>query len=85
MRVKKVFENEIDGRKIRIKLLDKTIRPFGFGVTWMLHKEHNLYEVLLLNYNSVGYCIRIDKEILKEFGLYLQSCCEYMLAHGEPI
>ena len=81
----KVFEIEREEEKIRIKLLDRSIRPFGYGVTWLLHKEHKLFELLLWNYNNKGYCIRLDKEKLKEFGIYLNNCCEYMLQHGEPI
>ena len=39
----------------------------------------------MVNCDGIGYRFNLNKKRLKEFGEYLNSCCEYMLAHGDPI
>ena len=87
------FERE-DGE--RIPLLDKCIYPFGMGTNWTItkhkylsnwddEKEDIYYKFILFDYFDKGYRFRINKENMKAFGEYLLGCCEYMLAHGDPI
>lgn len=87
------FERE-DGK--RIPLLDKKVFPFGMGTEWTISKrtytsnwndkkEDVYYKFTLFNYFDKGYRFRIDQENMKVFGEYLLGCCEYMLAHGNPI
>lgn len=80
------------GEKYTIKLLDNEVYPFGSGVTWNISeyrgsggKEGKLYRVLLWDYDDTGFRFDINRDKLKEFGIYLNECCEYMLAHGCPI
>ena len=69
-----------------IELLGKEVRPFGYGVSWTVNEtEDGLYEIVLWKHNQVGYKFYLGRRELKEFGEYLQECCEYMLAHGDPI
>ena len=78
---------DFEGEKITRKLLDKEIRPFGYGVTWIIRKRNSkkFYNVELWDNNEKGYRIILTKDELKNFGLYLRDCCEYMLKNGEPI
>ena len=87
------YERE-DGE--RIPLLDKKVFPFGMGTEWTIskrtyvsnwddEKEDVYYKFTLFDYFDKGYRFRIDQENMKEFGEYLLGCCEYMLAHGDPI
>ena len=70
----------------------------GMGVGWTIHKFDNhknnkefgipfqvYYQFTLYNWNDVGFRFVIKEEQIEQFGKYLESCCEYMLAHGEPI
>ena len=74
-----------------IELFNKEIYPFGDGVSWTINKIINMwddevgYEIILWKYNHYGYRFYINKDKLKEFGEYLEECCEYMLTHGDPI
>ena len=74
-----------------IELFDNEIYPFGDGVSWTINKIINMwddevrYKISLWKYNHYGYRFYIDKDKLKDFGEYLKECCEYMLAHGNPI
>lgn len=74
------------GKDYVIKLLNNEILPCGDGVSWTINKlRGNTYEIVLWGYNEVGYRFHLNKDRLKEFGEYLNECCEYMLAHGDPI
>lgn len=74
-----------------IELFGEEIMPFGDGVSWTINKRISMcdeeirYEIVLWKYDEYGYRFRIKKDKLKEFGEYLEKCCEYMLAHGDPI
>ena len=69
-----------------IELLDNNIYPTGMGVSWTIREcKNGNYQVEMFNYSEVGYRFFLTKEKLKEFGEYLNECCEYMLAHGDPI
>lgn len=45
---------------------------------------HN-FEFLLKRNDGVSYIFELSPEKTKEFGQFLQKCCDYMLEHGEPI
>ena len=84
-----VFKRD-DG--IEIQLLDKCILPFGMGTNWTISKikntyylKHTYYEFTLFDYFDRGFRFSIKEKDMKSFGEYLLGCCEYMLAHGEPI
>lgn len=87
------FERE-DGE--RIPLLDKEIFPFGCGVEWSISKNswtdwedenviHTYYQFILFDWLHKGFKFNLNAEKMKSFGEYLIGCCEYMLAHGDPI
>ena len=83
---KREIAKTYDGETRTIKLLDHEILPSGYGVLWTIREAWNenfCFE--LFNWNNVGYRFFLGKERLKEFGDYLEGCCEYMLAHGDPI
>lgn len=80
----------------RIPLLDRTIYPFGMGTNWTITKHKHLsnwddekediyYKFTLFDYFDKGFKFRINEKDMKAFGEYLLGCCEYMLAHGDPI
>ena len=77
--------------KYVIKLLGEEMLPCGDGVSWTINKLHTRtqkekwYEIVLWDSNEKGYRFKLRKDKLKEFGEYLSKCCEYMLAHGDPI
>ena len=70
-----------------IELLNNEVRSIGYGVSWIINglRESNLYEISLWNHDEIGYRFCLEKDKLAEFGEYLNECCEYMLAHGDPI
>lgn len=87
------FERE-DGE--RIPLLDKAIMPFGMGTEWTISKhswtdwedrstKHTYYTFVLFDYFGKGIRFGLNSKDIKAFGEYLIGCCEYMLAHGDPI
>lgn len=83
---KKKVEVEYSNAKFTINLLDSEMIPCGDGVFWNIHKfDKNNYEFTMWNCNDVGYRFLLDRNKMKEFGEYLNECCEYMLAHGDPI
>lgn len=74
------------GKEYIIKLLNGEILPCGDGVSWTINKlKTERYEIVLWGHDEVGYRFCLKKDKLKEFGEYLNECCEYMLAHGDPI
>lgn len=92
-----VFKRE-DGEEIQ--LLNNSILPFGMGVEWTISKHvcteygwdeddediiHTYYIFILFDYNGKGYKFTLEEKNMKSFGEYLHECCEYMLAHGDPI
>jgi hypothetical protein len=81
-------------------LLDNQILPLGMGTNWTISKHtwtdigyeddeedvvHTYYNFVLFDYNDKGFRFTINEKDLKSFGEYLLGCCEYMLAHGNPI
>lgn len=85
---KKSLEIERDGRTHTIQLIGEELYPFGEGVSWIIDEkdeDSSLYAITMWNYNNTGYRFLIKRETLKQFGEYLSKCCEYMLAHGDPI
>ena len=88
-----VFKRD-DGSELQ--LLDGCILPFGMGTEWTISKKtwtdwedentkHTCYKFTLFDYFDKGFRFSIDEKDMKAFGEYLLGCCEYMLAHGEPI
>lgn len=84
---KTYYENTLlDGRTVRVPILDNEIFTFGDGVTWILRKRQNdFYEIDLFDFNDVGYRFFLSKDQLIKFGEFLNYCFEYMIVHGEPI
>ena len=70
-----------------IELLNNEIYPMGDGVSWEIKecRTPNEYEVVMWDFDNTGYRFTLEKNELKAFGEYLNECCEYMLAHGDPI
>ena len=82
---KTVFKGEHDGEEYTIKLLNNEVHPFGMGTSWTISRRNNIYEFMLFDWDNTGYRFFLEKDKLKTFGEYLSECCEYMLAHGDPI
>ena len=83
-----------------ISLLGNEILPLGMGTNWTIFKHtwtdvgceddeedvvHTYYIFVLFDYNDKGFRFSINEQDIKSFGEYLLGCCEYMLAHGDPI
>ena len=70
-----------------IKLLNTEIYEFADCTFWKIieHRVDDMYKFELFRNDDVGFRFSLDKEKAYEFGKYLQSCCDYMLAHGDPI
>lgn len=82
---KKKIEVEYADAKLTINLFNEMI-PCGDGVCWKIDKlSKDNYQLSIWNSNNVGYRFTLNKQKTKEFGEYLKECCEYMLAHGDPI
>lgn len=90
-----VYKRE-DGEEIQ--LLNKEMFPFGMGVSWTISKyirssydweegESDIiyYTFMLFDYWNKGFKFTLKEKDIKAFGKYLNSCCEYMLEHGDPI
>lgn len=82
---KTVFEGEHDGEKYTIKLLNNEVHPVGMGTSWTVSRRYDTYEFRLFDWDDMGFRFYLKKDKLKAFGEYLSECCEYMLAHGDPI
>lgn len=68
----------------------KTFTPCGDGVQWKLQKRRHPRQGLGIKFelwkrNNVGYRMFLPEERCIAFAKFLNDCCEYMLAHGEPI
>lgn len=69
-----------------VQLLDNEIYDFADCTWWTIREgSHDSYKFELFRYDDVGYRFWLPKEQAYEFGKYLDECCEYMLAHGDPI
>lgn len=69
-------------------LLNEDVYPIGYGVTWNIQKHKfipDAYKIMMWDWDNIGYRFCLNKDKLKAFGEYLQECCDYMLAHGDPI
>lgn len=76
----------VDGKEHTINLLNNEMYPSGMGVSWDVTKvSGDYYEFRMFDWNDVGFRFALKKDRLKEFGEYLQECCEHMLEHGDPI
>ena len=84
-----VFKRE-DGKEIQ--LLNQRMFPFGMGTEWTISKrtcveygKYAYYDFVLFDYGDKGFRFSLNEKDMKSFGEYLLRCCEYMLAHGDPI
>ena len=61
--------------------------PLGYGTSWLIHpsNKENMFKIEVWSSDDKGFRFWLSKEKLKQFGEYLNMCCEYMLEHGEPI
>lgn len=74
------------GENRTIQLLDNEIHPIGYGVSWDIkYLYDDLYSISMFGWDGIGYRFNLNQKKLKKFGDYLIECCEYMLAHGDPI
>ena len=82
---KKKVEVEYANAKFTINLFSE-IMPCGDGVFWKIDKlNKDGYHFSIWNSDEIGYRFYLDKDKMQKFGEYLKECCEYMLAHGDPI
>lgn len=67
----------------------ETFTPMGDGVQWKVRKDsfknQQGFAFELWDYNNMGYRMFLPEEKCIAFAKFLNDCCEYMLAHGEPI
>lgn len=90
------FERE-NGEKY--PLLNEMFRALG-GVDWMISKHvcteygyeeddediiTTFYTFMLFDSCDKGFKLTLEDKDVKSFGEYLLGCCDYMLAHGNPI
>lgn len=74
------------GETRTVQLLNNEVHPSGYGVSWDIkHLYDNVYSISMFGWDGKGYRFCLNKTKMKEFGNYLNECCEYMLAHGDPI
>ena len=92
-RIKHIVNGESQVTVIRnnteytIELFNNEVFPIGDGVSWTINEcsKKDLYQIVMYRYDDVGYRFYLEKEQLKQFGEFLNKCCEYMLVHGDPI
>lgn len=78
--------NPHSGKPCTIQLLNNEMHPMGYGVSWDIKHHHkDVYVISIFNWNDIGYRFYLTRKELKKFGDFLNKCCEYMLAHGNPI
>ena len=83
---KKQVKIDRDGAEsYTIRLLNQEIKPCGMGVFWTIRQSHKKFRFDLFDWWDKGYRFWIERDKVGEFGKFLESCCEYMLAHGVPI
>lgn len=75
----------LTGENHTVQLMNEEIDSFAMGVTWLIRQERSNYVLHLWDWQHKGYWFSLNKDKFKEFGEYLNECCEYMLAHGDPI
>lgn len=69
---------------------NKCILPFGMGTNWTIIKNTRFdlstyYTFTLFDYSNKGFRFNVEEKDIRSFGEYFLGCCEYMLAHGDPI
>lgn len=66
---------------------DTEYYPLGDGTSWLIHPstKQSMFKIEVWSSDDKGFRFWLSKEKLKQFGEYLNMCCEYMLKHGEPI
>jgi len=75
-----------NGEEYEIPLLNKEVFPMGQGVGWVINKiSEDTFGIQMWNWNDTGYRFYLKKDKLKEFGEFLEECCEHMLENGDPI
>lgn len=83
------YEVEVTHRdkSYTIKLLDTDIYTIAYCTWWKISEglSGETYRFELFNYSDVGFRFWLEKDRAYDFGIYLKECCEYMLAHGNPI
>lgn len=84
-----IFEEEFErsGKKYTTKFLDDEHIVFGDGTQWIIHQyearnKDIWYEFYLWRFDDVGYRFYLPQSRIKEFGEYLEMCCEHMLENG---
>ena len=82
---KEMVVKEVNGKKYFVELLNKEIITYGEGVFWTIKKSGRYFIFYMFSYDNIGFRFYLSKEQTKEFGEYLDYCCEYMLANGDPI
>ena len=86
---KKKVEVKYHDDTYTVKLLDTDIRTFADCLWWKISEwqkgKKGSYKFELFRYDDVGYRFWLSKEKAYKFGENLNECCEYMLAHGDPI
>lgn len=85
-RVERVERKDDTGENYRINVLNNECFPMGMGVSWMIRKTRDgSYVFEVWNFSNNGFRFVLPFEKVKEFGEYLQMCCDYMLEHSKPI
>jgi len=83
---RETYTRMYNGESYTFDLLDNEISPIGMGTSWNIKKHSDdLFKIEMFNWNEAGFRFWLNKKELKEFSKYLEECCEYMLAHGDPI
>lgn len=67
----------------------ETFTPIGDGVQWKVRKDsfknQQGFAFELWKHCGMGYRMFLPEEKCIAFAKFINDCCEYMLAHGEPI
>ena len=48
-------------------------------------EKHVYYTFMMFDYGGKGFRFTLEEKQMQPFADYLKECCEYMLAHGDPI
>ena len=85
-RVEHVERKDDNGENYQINVPNNECYPMSMGVSWIIRKiRDGNYMFEVWDFSNKGFRFELPRERIKEFGEYLQSCCGYMLEHGEPI